>query len=241
VRRDGRLPNDQAEIVLTDILVEQLEALTEVERLEVLAEIVALCETPGGKHALRAPLAGWNTLDVLASERRIVFRAGTVNGVGLIEAVCLGPRRDSAVYAMASALVATGRLSDDEVTELWRALALLDVVEEQVGLDGWDYRPVPAPAGLQRAAVAAGLLTEDDAAVLSLDEIQAAMTSGWDDDGNASPVRALGAAFERSRGRIGDVASIVTNRKADRCGVVLPRAKVHCIRRAGHPGPHRAR
>jgi hypothetical protein len=241
VRRDGRLPNNQAEIVVTDILVEQLEALSEADRLHVLAELVGLCETPGGKHALRSPLAGWNTVDVLASERRVVYRAGTVRGVGLIEAICLGPRRDSEVYTMASAIVATGLLSDEEVIQFWLALALLDVIEEQVGLDGWDFRPAAAPDGLQRAAVAAGLLTEDEAALLSIDEIQAAMTAGWDSSGEPSPAKALRAAFERSRGRIGDIATIVALRKADRCAVVLPRAKVRCIRRSGHPGPHRAR
>jgi hypothetical protein len=241
VRRDGRLPSHQAEVVLSDILIEQLEALSEADRLQVLAELVALCESPGGKHALRSPLAGWNTVDVLATECRVVYRAGTVDGVGLIEAVCIGPRRDSEVYAMATALVASGCLGDDEVTQLWLALALLDVVEEHIGLDGWDFRPAAAPDGLQRAAVAAGLLAEDEASLLSLDEIQAAMTSGWDSAGNPSPAQALRAAFERSRGRAGDVATIVTLRKADRCGVVLPRAKVRCIRLVDHPGPHRAR
>jgi hypothetical protein len=241
VRRNGRLPSNQADVVVSDILVEQLEALSKSDRLEALAEIVSLCDTPGGKHALRSPLAGWNTVDVLASERRVVFRAGTVDGVGLIEAICLGPRRDSEVYAMAMALVGSGRLSDDEVTQLWLALALLDVVEEHIGLDGWDFRPTAAPDGLQRAAVAAGLLSADEAALLSLDEIQAAMTAGWGSDGKPSPAQALKAAFERSRGRAGDVATIVTLRMADRCAAVLPRARVACIRRAGHPGPHRAR
>jgi hypothetical protein len=207
VRRDGRLPSNQAEIVLSDILIEQLEALSEADRLQVLAELVALCESPGGKHALRSPLAGWNTV----------------------------------VYAMATALVASGCLADDEVTQLWLALALLDVVEEHIGLDGWDFRPAAAPDGLQRAAVAAGLLAEDEASLLSLDEIQAAMTSGWDSAGNPSPAQALRAAFERSRGRVGDAATLVSLRRADRCRAVLPRAKVLCIRRVDHPGPHRAR
>lgn len=82
-----------------------------------------------------------------------------------------------------------------ELTDLWDAPAVLDVVAESVGLDGWDFQPPPAPVGMTKAAVAAGLIDE--------------------------PVAA--------------------SRRGKRCGVVMPRAQARCIRRAGHPGPHRAR
>ena len=128
MRRTERFPNNQAEIVFSDIFVEQLEALSEHERLDVLGAVIALCENPAGKHPLRALLAGWNTLAVLNSQRRVVYKGSLVRGVGLIEMLCLGPRRNHEVYDMANALTVTGRLTDEEVIQLWIALALLDVV-----------------------------------------------------------------------------------------------------------------
>ena len=244
MRRTGKLPDNQAEVVFSDLLVEQLEQLTEADQLSVLSDIVGLCEAPGGKHPLHSPLQGWNTLDVLAGQRRVVYRASTANGVGLIEAICLGPRRNSEVYDMASALVASERLTSDEITQFWVALSLLDVVAESVGLDGWDYRPSPAPDGLQRAAVAAGLLSSEIAALLSSDEIQAAMTHGWDGEGNPDAIAALTAALLRSRGRVPETNSVIEtvmkNRELDRCGAIMLRAQIRCIRRTGHPGPHRS-
>lgn len=34
---------------------------------------------------------------------------------------------------------------------------------------------------------------------------------------------------------------VAASRRGKRCGVVMPKAQARCIRRAGHPGPHRAR
>ncbi|MHB8299009.1 MAG: hypothetical protein ACYDDW_10675 [Dermatophilaceae bacterium] len=95
------------------------------------------------RRGARFPLSGWNTLDVLVGERRVVHRGSSTRGsstrgsstrgVGTIEVLCLGPRRDFEVYDLAAALTATGRLTDDEVTQLWLVLALNDVVAESVG------------------------------------------------------------------------------------------------------------
>ncbi len=183
MRRGQRLPDDQTEIVFSDVFVEQLEALHDDDQVGVLAAIVHLCADPAGKHALGNKddmvLAGWNTLDVLATEHRVVYRASNQYGTGLIEVLCLGMRRGSVVYDMADALKDSGALSDGQVTQLWIALSLLDVVAEKVGLDGWDYRSPPAPAGMVRAVVAAGLLSQHIAELLSKDEIEAAQTEGW--------------------------------------------------------------
>jgi hypothetical protein len=242
VRRAERFPNNQAEVVFSDIFVEQLETLSEHDRLDVLGAVIALCENPAGKHPLRAPLAGWNTLAVLNSERCVVYKGSQIRGVGLVEVLCLGPRRNDEVYNMANALAITGRLTDEEVTQLWVALALLDVVVEQVGLDGWDYRPEPANTGLRRTAVRSGLLDADTAAVLSKDEVLAAMQHGWGAKG-ADPIKALRAALERARGSVDPaaVSRIIAGRQHERCGAAMPRAGVRCIRRKSHPGPHRAR
>lgn len=249
MRRGARFDGDRAEVVprlaLSDVLVEQLVTLDAAAREDVLTEIVRLCEDPGGRHPLRAPLAGWNTLDVLGARQRVVYRARVVDGVGLIEALCLGPRSDAEVYDIAVALRESGMLDADELAQLWEALAILDVIAEEVGLDGWDYRPPPAPEGMRRAAVAAGLLDERTAALLSRDEIEAAMASGWGDDG-PRPAAALVAAIARARSRAvpvdaDEAAAILATRAEDRCGSLLPRAQRHCVRRAGHPGPHRSR
>jgi len=180
MRRGQRLPDDQAGIVFSDAFVEQVGTFTPDERIDVIAAMVALCHDPSGRHPLHAPLQGWNTEDVLEAAHRVVYRAGTVDDVGVIDVLCLGPRSGSQVYDMATALASSGLLTDDEVTFLWDALAVLDVVEEDVGLDGWDFRP---PA---------------------------------------------------------DVEVVIAKRRDDRCGVLMPRAQAPCIRRAGHPGPHRA-
>ncbi len=242
MRRAERFPNHQAEVVFGDIFVEQLESLSEHERLDILGAIVALCENPAGKHPLRAPLAGWNTLAVLKGERRVVYKGSLTRGVGLIEVLCLGTRRNDEVYDMAHALTVNAHLTDDEVTQLWAVLALLDVVVEQVGLDGWDYRPEPANTGLRKALVRSGLLDADTAAVLSKDEVLAAMEHGWGTKG-ADPVKALRAALERARGSVDPtaVSRIIAGRQLERCGVAMPRAGVRCIRRKSHPGAHRAK
>lgn len=240
MRRGARLPSGQAEVVFSDVVAEQLEQLSERRRVEVLAEIVRLCDNPGGKHPLRAPLAGWNTLDVLAGDLRVVYRASTPGGVGLIEVLCVGARSDSEVYDVALAAVRSGQLRPDENTDLFQLLALLDVVAEEVGLDGWDYRPPPAPEGMRRAAVAAGLLDTETAGLLGKDEIEAAMAEGWG-PGGAEPERALNAALRRARGSIGfDSRRVMLERADDRCGAPMERARASCIRREAHPGPHRA-
>jgi hypothetical protein len=239
VRRGGRLPGDQAEIVFSDILIEQLNELGESERIDVLAEIVRLCGKPAGKHPLHAPLSGWNTLDVLHGAHRVVYKASVTSGTGLIEVLCLGPRRDSEIYDMAIGIGNSGLLTDDELTQLWEVLGLLDVAVESVGLEGWDYRPAPAPEGLRRAAVAAGLLDEKTASLLAKDEVEAAMADGWGVAG-PDPTRALRAALRRARGSGDfDERKILEARLVDRCGAIMPRAKATCVRRAGHPGPHR--
>lgn len=240
-------PADQAEIVFSDNFVEYLSELTVTERESVLVDVIALCSNPIGTHRLgnkdRWKLAGWNTLYVLGGHHRIVFACKISDDVGVIEVLCGGPRRGDAVYDLAADLTKSGRLTDDEVTEIWLALALLETVAERVGQDGWDYAPAPAPEGMQRAAVASGLLEPDVAQVLSLRELQAAMSQGWGPDGRPDKVAALTAALQEARFGInpGDVTRILTARLDARCGALLPVAQRSCIRRLGHPGPHRSR
>jgi hypothetical protein len=163
VRSGYHLPGDQAEIVFNDVFVEYLETLTQTQRESVLVDVVALCTKPISTHPLsnrthNDQLAGWNTVEVLGREHRVVFGSRIENGVGVIEVLCGGPRRGEAVYDMANLLIATGRLTAEEATQIWEAIELLDLVAENVGLDGWDYRPPGAPPGMIKAAVAAGLL-----------------------------------------------------------------------------------
>lgn len=245
-----KFPDDQAFISFNDAFVESLEDLTPQQRIDVVAEVVALCNNPVGNHTLSnrpgQNLAGWNTLDVLQKQYRVVFasRVEEVDGqpVGHIEVLVLGPRKADAVYDMAHALRSTGRLTEDELTEIWDALALLDTVAEDVGLDGWDYRPEPAPPGLIKAAVASGILDQETASALTKDEINAAMEHGWDDTGTLDPTGALAAALRRARAGVEalNLTSIVTNRSAPRCNAVMKRTLKRCVRRIDHPGPHRA-
>jgi hypothetical protein len=34
---------------------------------------------------------------------------------------------------------------------------------------------------------------------------------------------------------------VLDTRSSPRCGAAMPRAKAACVRREGHPGPHRAK
>jgi hypothetical protein len=213
VRRGDRFPGNQAEVVFSDEFVEQLGELTAAERLDVLAEVLRLCDDPAGKHPLKAPPAGWNTLDVNAGQRLVVYKASVVEACGLIEVLCLGPRSESEVYDIAAGLVDSGLLTPEEATALWDALALLGVVEEEV------------------------------ARLLSLPELEAALERGWGSDGpdpEAALVAALEVARARGR-RGGEGRAIVESRGTPRCGAEMPRASALCIRRLDHPGPHRAR
>lgn len=243
MKRGQRLPRNQAEVVFLDSFIEQLAERSTRDQTEIIAEVIRLCEEPAGKHPLRSPLTGWNTLDVLGGHYRVVYRASIINDCGLIEVLCIGPRSADKVYDTAVALIDAHLLTEDEVTSLWDALAILDIIEEEVGLDGWDFAPPPAPDGMVRAAVAAGVLDEDTARLMSLDELQAALEHGWT-RGEPDPEAAMLAALERARSRARDIVdtrSIVLARFDARCGVLMPRAGARCIRREDHPGPHRAR
>lgn len=243
LRRSERLPDDQAEVIFSDTFAEQLVDLTVLEREAVLADVVHLCESPWGKHALSGVLAGWNTLEVLERNKRVIFKVSVEAGVGLIDVLCLGPRSEDQVYDMAVGLIESGLLSDEEATSVWEALAIFDIVAERVGLDGWDYLPPPAPEGMRKTAVAAGLLTEEQAKHFSQEELSAALEKGWSHDG-PDPEAAIAAALEAARRRahtteLRDWDAVLSERSNDRCAVLLPRAGVLCIRRHGHPGPHR--
>lgn len=247
MRGSERLPDDQAEIVFSESFLLYLDDLTPNERESVLAEVVALCDNPIGKHPLSnrsatERLAGLNTVEVLGKKHRVVFGARAEQGVGLIEVICAGPRTGNAVYDVANALVRSGRLTEEEATQLWDALALLEVVAEVVGIDGWDYRPRPAEAHLVRALVQLGLLPEDLAATVSRAEAEAAMRDGCDEAGQPDTYAALAAVMRaaRTRSDYGDATDVLRRRTEERCGADMPRARATCIRRHGHPGPHRA-
>ena len=241
MRRGTRFDQDQAEVTLTDVFIEQLEDLARDDQAGVLADVVALCEDPGGKHPLSDRLAGWNTQTTLNGTHRVIYRAtpNTGDTTSTLEVLCLGQRRNDEVYDIARNLVEAGLLTDDELAQIWDALDLLDVVAENVGLDGWDFRPAAAPAGLRRAAVEAGLLSPADAEMLDISEINAAMAHGWTESG-PDPDAALAAALGASRhGSVPAGRDVLGHRRADRCNKWMPRAQARCVRRAGHPGPCR--
>ena len=242
MRSGGRLPDDQAEVAFTDEFVEQLEGLDDGQAITVVADVVRLCVDPAGSHPLHAPLAGWNTLETLGRKRRVIYRALVTRGVGVIDVLCIGPRSNSEVYDVVQGLVDSGLLDGDVLTQVWNALQILDIAAREVGLDDWDYRPAPAPEGMRKAAVTSGALPERLASVLSKDELEAALEAAWGDDGLLDVESAIVAALVRHRtSPHPHPDEVVHSRLEPRCGAFMPRAKCACIRRVGHPGPHRAK
>ncbi|MGM7668555.1 hypothetical protein [Microbacterium sp. A93] len=233
--------------MVSDAVIEWIDSNVSIdEQLQVLEDIVAICRVPWGKHTLSnrggQKLAGFNTAESVDRTYRIVFRSSITNsGTELVEVVAVGHRHDNLVYDVANALVASGVLTDAEVQQIWEMLELLDGAMATVtGLGQWDYIPGPAPAGLQQATVASGLLDERVAKLLTTDEITAAMSAGWDPDtGEHRPEWALEAALHRLTSSA-DPDRFLALRGEPRCGAPMKIAKAPCIRPRGHAGAHRA-
>lgn len=242
MRRGERLPEDQAEIVVTDEFIEYLEALPQRDQVrEVLKDVIRLCEDPAGKHPLGSELAGLNTTETLQKKHRIVYGARDAGGVGLIEVLTAGPRRDNEIYDLMNLL--RSRLTDEEWAQIWEVLELVEQTASDVGLQPWDYAPDPAPAGLVEAAISSGFLDREVAEVMSKEEIIAAMEGGYTASG-VSKAAALDAAMRTARAagypRPSPQEIYRARIREPRCAVIMPRAGQPCIRRSGHPGPHRA-
>lgn len=238
-----RFPNDQAEVAFTEESVNWLiERVSSAERESVFDSIVGLFTAPDGKHRLsnqgKTNLVGLNTVEAARRTYRVIYRARTVSGVGLIEIVTIGLRRDGEVYSDAHDLVASGKLSESEQTQIWDALRFLDETKERFGLEEWDYMEEAAPEGMIKAVAGAGILDEHIARLLSKEELVAAMEAAYR-TGQLDTDAALQAAMNR-------VASsakpdrVFTSRKAPRCGVQMPISGKVCIRAEGHAGAHRS-
>lgn len=246
--RDGeRFPDDQAEVVLSTEAVEWIADNVEQSRWdEVLDDIRDLFTQPAGKHPLSNRrgtdrLAGLNTTATLGTECRIVFRSSvSAEGTGLIEIIALGSRSNNRIYDAVNALVASGKLTDDEAQSIWDMLALYEQTAEKHGLELWDYRPEPAPQGLIKSAVAAGALPLEIAEQLTKDEINEALAHAWNQTtGDLDPDAALAAALRRVA-TSSTPERIVAQRGKARCGAHMPIANRPCIRIRGHAGAHRA-
>lgn len=247
MRAGDHFPDDQAELVLSTQVEEWIAENVEQSQFdELLDDLVELFTKPWGKHPLSNRgaddrLAGLNTTATLHGDYRIVYRASiSASGTGLIEVIAIGARSGNRVYDAVNALIASGKLSADEVRSIWDMLELYEQAAEKHGLERWDYRPDPPPAGLVKSAVAVGALPEEVAELLSIDELTAAIANAWDPDtGELDPDRALAAALERVSGST-DPERLIARREEPRCGALMPRAKAPCIRRRGHAGAHRA-
>lgn len=239
-----RFPENQAEVTFTAESIDWLSAHVNLsERETVFDTIAGLFASPSGKHRLSnhgsTNLVGFNTVEACQRAYRIIFRAKTHDGVGAIEIITIGLRRDDDVYAEAHDLIHSGKLTEAEQTQIWDALKLLQETKERLGLEEWDYFEEPAPVGMVKAAVAAGILDEDIARRLTQSELTAAMAAAWE-SGELDTHAALAAAMER----VATSATpdrVLTSRRSPRCGVWMPMANALCIRAKEHAGAHRAR
>lgn len=240
MRRGEQFPDGRAEIELIDDLVERLSEMPQHLIDDILIGILALCENPAGKHPLSGDLAGLNTVEADERRLRTVYRATPPSAgheTALIEIVTVGPRRDGEVYTIAAALVDSGVLDEEQATQIWDALELLDTAAEQAGLDGWDYKPPPAAPWLIDGAVNAGF-DRTEVEHLSHDELSAAMADLYE-TGNPDD------AVTKAMGRVNTVltrqtAPGLSGRADARCGKYMRRARASCIRRKDHPGPCRS-
>lgn len=236
------LPQRQAEVVFTEESIDWLiENVVASQRENVMDTIVSLFAAPQGKHPLsnqnKTNLVGFNTIEAAQRQFRIIYRVSVRSGVGLIEVITIGHRRDDEVYVDAHDLIQSGKLSEAEQTQIWDALTLIEDTKARVGLENWDYMEEPAPEGLIKSAVASGVLDEDFARILSKDEIVAAMSAAWE-NGEANHEAAIAAAL----GRIATSTRperIFESRREPRCGAIMPKLKIPCIRVKGHAGAHR--
>ncbi|KJC63524.1 hypothetical protein [Agreia bicolorata] len=237
-----RFPDDQAEVVFTDESIEWLIAnVNASDREEVFDTIVGLFVSPAGKHRLsKKPatnLVGFNTVEACRRDYRIIYRAKTQKDVGTVEIITIGLRRDDEVCAEAHDLVHSGKLTPDEQTQIWDALQILGETKGRLGLEEWDYVEEAAPEGLVKAAVAADILDEEFARLLTKSELTVAMEAAW-----ASGTLDRQAAMVAAMKRVASSATperVFASRRDDRCGALLPLAKKTCIRKKGHAGAHR--
>lgn len=238
-----RFPDDQAEVTFTAESIDWLVAnVNQTERETVFDTIAGLFASPEGKHRLsnhgRTNLVGFNTVEACQRAYRIIFRAKMHDGVGAIEIITIGLRRDDDVYAEAHDLIHSGKLSEAEQTQIRDALKLLEETKERLGLEEWDYFEEPAPVGMVKAVVAGGILEEDIARRLTQSELTAAMAAAWE-SGELDTHAALAAAMER----VATSATpdrVFTSRRSPRCGAWMPMANAPCIRAEEHAGAHRA-
>lgn len=246
--RDGeKFENDQAEMVLSDGVIDWIAENIEDSELDgFFQDLSDLFVRPWGKHPLSNRnktdnLAGLNTATTLGGEHRIVFRSYIDEcGTGVIRIIAIGPRKDNRVYDAINALVASGKLTEEEVRSIWEALSQHSHVTEKYGLEQWDYLPPLASPNMVKVAVTSGVLSEDVARLLSTDELNAAFENGWDlETGKPDPRRAQDAALSKAA-TSASPERILTSRSAPRCAVFMPIAKAKCIRRRGHPGAHRS-
>lgn len=235
------LPDEQAEVVFTEQSIDWLiDNVTEDQREGIFDTIVGLFRAPRGKHPLSnqnaTNLVGFNTVEAAQREFRIVYRVTVTEGVGLIEIITIGQRRDGEVYSAADDLVRSGTLTEAEQTQIWDAMTVLDETKNRLGLEQWDYAEEPAPEGLVKAASAAGI-DEDFARLLSKDELVAAMAAAWQ-SGTLDPDAGMAAALRRiATSTTPD--RILALRRKDRCGAMMPKLAKPCIRVKGHAGAHR--
>ncbi len=236
-------PDDQAEVTFTEESIDWLAGnVNSAEREMVFDTIVGLFANPSGKHRLsnqnKTNLVGFNTVEAAQRTYRIIYRARTQNGVGLIGIITIGFRRDNDVYGEAHDLVASGKLTEAEQTQIWDVLRFLEETKERLGLEEWDYKEEAAPVGLVKAAVAAGIMDEEFASLLSQSELTAALAAAFE-TGQLDRAAALSAAMTRVASSA-NPDRVFQSRQTPRCGVIMPVAGKPCIRAEGHAGAHRA-
>ncbi|MGO2328496.1 MAG: hypothetical protein ACTH6T_13890 [Glutamicibacter arilaitensis] len=71
-------------------------------------------------------------------------------GVGLIDVITFGHRRDDEMYVHVHDLIQSGKLSEAEQAQIWDALTLIDDAKARFGLENWGYMEESAPEGLTR-------------------------------------------------------------------------------------------
>ena len=246
-------PDPFGELVLSEATIDALEGLNKHERIEALraiADVFVKSQTGSGHSTSNGrdgvDLSGWDTMPFgHEGKRRFIYRTvrdrDNPDAACTVEVLYVGKKSDKSLYSKA------GRVADtfgpDSVMSVWETLDIVDTAAHDVGIPDWDLIPEKMHRWERDQMVADGVLTEDEADVVS--SMEAWNAKGEKDAreaGMSADTRPLSHVAVSSLGPLPpglSPAEVMKSRMAGRCGKWMPQARSNCARPSLHNGPCR--